>query len=133
MTDERHKNSVGNFIDFLIERKSVTEQQAMALKSIHQQRLLFGMLACRMNMISVEQLHDVLIQQHENKINKRIGELFISKGLLSEDQVKEVLEYQKKEKQEDIPAELLMDIGILPTDIIEKEYSDFLIYIKESK
>lgn len=101
------------------------------LYSIHQQRLMFGMLACRLRYVTADQLHEVLLEQNASGDVLRIGELMMRRGLLTHDQVDNILDYQKKEKEQDVPAELLLDVAMLPYEVMQRELENFLREIGE--
>jgi hypothetical protein len=126
-------DSAKNFIDYLVRKNAVTSEQAAMLYGIHQQRLMFGMMACRTGFVTVEQLHEVLMERDAASEKLMIGQLMMRRGLLTHDQVDEILSKQQKEKEQDVPAELLLDVGMLPYEVISRELENFRRDLEEKK
>jgi hypothetical protein len=94
-------------------------------------KLLFGMLAGKMNLATREQIEDCLDTQKEfiaKGVKKRIAQVFIDKGYLSEDEAKKVLAAQKTSlpKKIDTPYEDLVSLyGFASRDTVAQAMEEF--------
>ena len=121
MTQEKQDN----FLDFLIEKKYLTGQHAETVRMLQNSRFFFGVLALREDLITVEQLEEVLRTQATEGFSRKIGEIMLDLKFLSDEQVNRILSLQDSSPMHQ--AELVSDVGLMSDEDLERamdEYND---------
>ena len=114
-----------NFLDFLIEKQYLTGQHAETIRMLQNSRFFFGVLALREDLITVEQLEDVLRTQATEGFGRKIGEIMLDLKYLNDDQVNRILNLQDSSPVHQ--AELVSDVGLMSDEDLERamaEYND---------
>lgn len=113
------------FVDFLMERLELSETELPVPGEWADAGNTIGMLALRMNLLSVEQIDRILeMQEHEGNV-RRFGELAESLDLLSHSQVERLLAVQTLNRELELGERLVMD-GRLQIGELVRHLSDFM-------
>ncbi len=113
------------FVDFLMDRLKLTEQQLPEAGEWADAGNTIGMLALRMNLLSVEQIDRILEQQEGEGNIRRFGELAESLNLLSHTQVARLLAVQTLNRELELGERLVME-GRLELGDLVRHLSDFV-------
>ncbi len=113
------------FVDFLMERLDLSDQQLPVPGEWADAGNTIGMLALRMNLLSVEQIDRILEQQEREGNVRRFGELAESLGLLSRAQVDRLLAVQTLNRELELGERLVME-GRLEIGELVRHLSHFI-------
>jgi hypothetical protein len=113
------------FVDFLMDRLDLSEQHLPIPGEWADAGNTIGMLALRMNLLSVEQIDRILETQEREGSVRRFGELAESLGLLSHSQVARLLAVQALNRELELGERLVMD-GRLEIGDLVRHLSDFI-------
>jgi hypothetical protein len=113
------------FVDFLMERLDLSDHQLPVPGEWADAGNTIGMLALRMNLLSVEQIDRILeLQEQEGNI-RRFGELAEALDLLSHSQVERLLAVQTLNRELELGERLVME-GRLEIGALVRHLSDFI-------
>jgi hypothetical protein len=113
------------FVDFLMERLDLSERQLPVPGEWADAGNTIGMLALRMNLLSVEQIDHILeLQESEGNV-RRFGEMAESLRLLSHSQVERLLAVQTLNRELELGERLVME-GRLEVGDLARHLSDFI-------
>jgi hypothetical protein len=113
------------FVDFLTDRLDLSERELPVPGEWADAGNTIGMLALRMNLLSVEQIDHVLeLQEREGNV-RRFGEMAESLGLLSHSQVERLLAVQTLNRELELGERLVMAGRLEIADLI-RHLSDFI-------
>jgi hypothetical protein len=113
------------FVDFLMDRLELSERQLPVAGEWADAGNTIGMLALRMNLLSVEQIDRILeLQESEGNV-RRFGELAESLKLLSHSQVARLLAVQTLNRELELGERLVME-GRLEIGDLVRHLSDFI-------
>jgi len=113
------------FVDFLMERLDLSDQQLPVPGEWADAGNTIGMLALRMNLLSVEQIDRVLEMQEREGNVRRFGELAESLGLMSHAQVARLLAVQTLNRELELGERLVME-GRLEIGDLVRHLSNFV-------
>jgi hypothetical protein len=114
-----------SFVDFLTDRLELSERELPVPGEWSDAGNTIGMLALRMNVLSVEQIDRILeLQEREGSV-RRFGELAESLNLLSHPQVARLLAVQALNRELELGERLVMDGRLEIADLV-RLLSDFL-------
>lgn len=119
MTQEKQDN----FLDFLIEKKYLKGQHAETVRMLQNSRFFFGVLALREDLITVEQLEEVLKTQASEGFSRKIGEIMLDLKYLSDEQVNRILNLQDSSPMHQ--AELVSDVGLMSDEDLERAMAEY--------
>jgi hypothetical protein len=112
------------FVDFLTDRLELSERELPVPGEWADAGNTMGMLALRMNLLSVEQIDSILeLQEREGNV-RRFGELAESLNLLSHAQVERLLAVQTLNRELELGERLVMDGRLEIADLV-RHLSDF--------
>ena len=112
-----------NFLDFLIEKQYLTGQHAETIRMLQNSRFFFGVLALREDLISVEQLEEVLRTQATEGYGRKIGEIMLDLEYISQEQVDRILNLQDSSPTHQ--AELVSDVGLMSDDDLKQALDEY--------
>lgn len=112
-----------NFLDFLIEKQYLTGQHAETIRMLQNSRFFFGVLALREDLISVEQLEEVLRTQATEGYGRKIGEIMLDLKYISQEQVDRILNLQDSSPTHQ--AELVSDVGLMSDDDLKRALDEY--------
>ncbi len=72
----------------------------------------------------MDALTDVLEEQKTIKPNKKIGQIAVSKGLMSEEHVEKILAIQRE--SEEFLGEILVDMRVIDSEELQKQLEAYL-------
>jgi hypothetical protein len=114
-----------SFVDFLTERLHLAEHDLPVPGDWADAGNTIGMLALRMNLLSVEQIDQILeLQEHEGNV-RRFGELAESLDMLSHEQVNRLLEVQTLNRELELGERLVLE-GRLEIGDLVRHLSNFI-------
>jgi hypothetical protein len=113
------------FVDFLTNRLALAEHDLPVPGEWADAGNTIGMLALRMNLLSVEQIDHILEMQEREGNIRRFGELAESLGLLSHSQVSRLLAVQTLNRELELGERLVME-GRLEIGELVKHLSQFI-------
>ena len=122
MSSQEHET----FLDFLIDRNYLTGQHAQTVRMLQNSRFFFGVLALREDIITIEQLEEVLTLQAKRNFKQKIGEIMLEKEYMSEEQVDRLLNMQ--ESSADHQADLIRDVQLMDDEALDKALKEFEKY-----
>lgn len=106
------------FVDFLMDRLELTERDLPVPGEWADAGNTVGMLALRMNLLTVEQIDRILeLQEREGNV-RRFGELAESLGLVSHSQVARLLAVQTLNRELELGERLVMEGRLEISDLI---------------
>lgn len=119
------KKTAHEFIEFLVAECVIDSEKAENIKEIWRTRLRFGIIALREGFISPDDLFHVLQEQSANEDRSvKIGEILLSKNLMTAEQIEKALSIQASE--DDIDVEIFAESGLLPYELIADKLREFL-------
>jgi hypothetical protein len=113
------------FVDFLTERLDLTDADLPVPGEWADAGNTIGMLALRMNLLSVEQIDHILELQEREGNSRRFGELAESLGLLNKSQVARLLAVQTLNREMELGERLVME-GRLEIGDLVRHLSQFI-------
>ncbi|MFH1539988.1 MAG: hypothetical protein ABIH66_13625 [bacterium] len=113
---------MNKFLEFLLSRKKIDEQQARLVQNVMESSTFFGVLALRDNLVTPEQLEKVILEQYHGK-NKKIGEILVDEEILSNEEVEKILNKQSTARTS--IGRILVDLEILHEEEVLEEQKAF--------
>jgi hypothetical protein len=114
-----------SFVDFLIDRLELSERELPIPGDWADAGNTIGMLALRMNLLSVEQIDRILELQEGEGNCRRFGEVAESLKLLTHTQVARLLDVQTLNRELELGERLVMEGRLEIGDLIQ-HLSDFI-------
>jgi hypothetical protein len=113
------------FVDFLIDRLELSERELPVPGDWADAGNTIGMLALRMNLLSIEQIDRILELQESEGNSRRFGEVAESLELLTHTQVARLLDVQTLNRELELGERLVMEGRLEIGDVI-RHLSDFI-------
>ncbi len=107
------------FGEFLVKKGLITHAELDIALNLTQVKFYFGVLSVREKYLDMDALTDVLEEQKTIKPNKKIGQITVSKGLMSEEQVEKILAIQRE--SEEFLGEILVDMRVIDSEELQKQ------------
>ena len=107
------------FGKFLVKKGLITHAELDIALNLTQVKFYFGVLSVREKYLDMDALTDVLEEQKTIKPNKKIGQITVSKGLMSEEQVEKILAIQRE--SEEFLGEILVDMRVIDSEELQKQ------------
>jgi hypothetical protein len=114
-----------SFVDFLTDRLELSERELPVPGDWADAGNTIGMLALRMNLLSVEQIDRILELQESEDNSRRFGEVAESLKLLSQTQVSRLLDVQTLNRELELGERLVME-GRLEISELIRHLNDFV-------
>jgi hypothetical protein len=114
-----------SFVDFLIDRLELSERELPVPGDWADAGNTIGMLALRMNLLSVDQIDRILELQESEGNSRRFGEVAESLKLLTHTQVARLLDVQTFNRELELGERLVMEGRLEIGDLIQ-HLSDFI-------
>jgi hypothetical protein len=114
-----------SFVDFLIDRLELSERELPVPGDWADAGNTIGMLALRMNLLSVDQIDRILELQESEGNSRRFGEVAESLKLLTHTQVARLLDVQTLNRELELGERLVMEGRLEIGDLIQ-QLSDFI-------
>ena len=112
------------FVEFLVKKGLITHAELDIALNLTQVKFYFGVLSVREKYLDMDALTDVLEEQKTIKPNKKIGQITVSKGLMSEEQVEKILAIQRE--SEEFLGEILVDMRVIDSEELQKQLEAYL-------
>jgi hypothetical protein len=112
------------FGEFLVKKGLITHAELDIALNLTQVKFYFGVLSVREKYLDMDALTDVLEEQKTIKPNKKIGQITVSKGLMSEEQVEKILAIQRE--SEEFLGEILVDMRVIDSEELQKQLEAYL-------
>ena len=112
------------FGKFLVKKGLITHAELDIALNLTQVKFYFGVLSVREKYLDMDALTDVLEEQKTIKPNKNIGQIAVSKGLMSEEHVEKILAIQRE--SEEFLGEILVDMRVIDSEELQKQLEAYL-------
>ncbi len=112
------------FGEFLVKKVLITPAELDIALNLTQVKFYFGVLSVREKYLDMDALTDVLEEQKTIKPNKKIGQIAVSKGLMSEEHVEKILAIQRE--SEEFLGEILVDMRVIDSEELQKQLEAYL-------
>ncbi len=112
------------FGKFLVKKGLITHAELDIALNLTQVKFYFGVLSVREKYLDMDALTDVLEEQKTIKPNKKIGQIAVSKGLMSEEHVEKILAIQRE--SEEFLGEILVDMRVIDSEELQKQLEAYL-------
>jgi hypothetical protein len=113
------------FVDFLKSRLDLDDAELPQAGEWADAGNTIGMLALRMNLLTVEQIDHILEVQEREGNTRRFGEIADSEGMLSAEQVTQLLAIQALNRQLEMGERLVLT-GRISVQELVRHLSDFV-------
>lgn len=101
-------SSTGPFLEYLRDSLALSENELPKPGQWSSISNTLGAMALRLNLLSAEQVDQILEIQEEGPQRKRFGEMAVQQGLLTEEQVAILLELQHANKRLELGEQLVV-------------------------
>ena len=112
------------FGEFLVKKGLITRAELDIALNLTQVKFIFGVLSVRKKYLDMDALADLLEEQRTIKPHKKIGQIAVSKGLMSEEQVEKILAIQRE--SEEFLGEILVDMRVIDSEELQKQLEAYL-------
>jgi len=107
------------FGEFLVKKGLITRAELDTALNLTQVKFIFGVLSVREHYLDMDALADLLEEQKTIKPHKKIGQIAVSKGLMSEEQVEKILAIQRESGE--FLGEILVDMRVVDSEELQKQ------------
>ncbi len=107
------------FGEFLVKKGLITRAELDIALNLTQVKFIFGVLSVREKYLDMDALADLLEEQRTIEPHKKIGEIAVSKGLMSEEQVEKILAIQRESRG--FLGEVFASMGVIDNGELEKQ------------
>jgi len=107
------------FGEFLVKNGLISLAELDIALNLAEVKFYFGVLSVREKYLDMDALTDVLEEQKTIKPHKKIGQIAVSKGLMSEEQVEKILAIQRESGE--FLGEILVDMSVIDSEELQKQ------------
>jgi len=107
------------FGEFLVKKGLITDAELDIASNLAEAKFYFGALSAREKCLELDALVDLLEEQKTIKPYKKIGEIAVSKGLMSKEQVEKILAIQRESGE--FLGEILVDMDVIDSEELKKQ------------
>jgi hypothetical protein len=107
------------FGEFLVKNGLISLAELDIALNLAEVKFYFGVLSVREKYLDMDALTDVLEEQKTINPHKKIGQIAVSKGLMSEEQVEKILAIQRESGE--FLGEILIDMGVIDSEELQKQ------------
>ncbi len=107
------------FGEFLVKNGLITRAELDIAINLAEVKFYFGVLSVREKYLDMDALTNVLEEQRAIKPHKKIGQIAVSKGLMSKEQVEKILAIQRESGE--FLGEILIDMGVIDSEKLQKQ------------
>ncbi len=107
------------FGEFLVKKGLITRAELDIALNLTQVKFIFGVLSVREKYLDMDALADLLEEQKTMKPHQKIGQIAVSKGLMSKEQVEKILAIQRESGE--FLGEILIDMGVIDSEELQKQ------------
>ena len=107
------------FGEFLVKKGLITDAELDTASNLAEAKSYFGVLTVREKYLELDTLVDLLEEQKTIKPYKKIGQIAVSKGLMSEEQVEKILTIQRESGE--FLGEILAYMGVIDSEELKKQ------------
>ena len=107
------------FGEFLVTKGLITRVELDIALNLTQVKFIFGVLSVREKYLDMDALADLLEEQKTMKPHQKIGQIAVSKGLMTEEQVEKILAIQRESGE--FLGEILVDMRVIDSEELQKQ------------
>ncbi len=107
------------FGEFLVKKGLITRADLDIALNLTQIKFIFGVLSVREKYLDMDALTDLLEEQKTMKPHQKIGQIAVSKGLMTEEQVEKILTIQRESVE--FLGEILVDMRLVDNEELQKQ------------